>query len=470
MSRATANDGGRMPALILTLAVLTSPLDSEIAAASADAARLGPSAAQARYLTLYNVPEADRPELVAAVSLLVNSFSNVATIHRPVAVSPTLLRVDLSTYVRTAGDYRTLALAWDAVAASDPYLHLKTEVLDPRTQRRTAVFTDGGWVNLAEAAKLRALTGSAAGLLRADWYVATCCRPEAYHELAGIPKTLGEYLGARGISLKAANDLQAVMAANLRRSGITDRPRRVGHLVGPIGSVYFTLDAAKTSAVNDPFRNPTSAVAFDAGEYIGVRPNGLHDYALYAANGQRQNAVPANIATDFSVHPPVEVIPMLGCVRCHNPSEAAAENGLRSFADAQREILRDPRAVKAALAKDAAEVASLYSRQERLQRQVARDREDYAEAVELATGLKPWAAATALSEVFARYAQEDVTAAVALAELGIEPGEDPAETIRERLAAARGESIIALGRGKPIQRGEWEIDAAEAFTIAKGAR
>lgn len=458
-----------MPAFILILA-LGSPLDAEIAAATADAARLGASGPQARYLTLYNVPDVDRPQLRAAVSLLVNSFSQVATINRTAEVSETLLRVDLATYVRTPGEYKTLALAWDAVAAGDPYFHLRTQVLDPRTKVRTTVFTDGGWVNLAEAAKLRTYTGSAAGLLRADWFVATCCRPEAYHEMASIPKTLGEYFGARGIDPKKAGDLQAVLAANLRRSAITDKPRRVIHLLGPRGSIYVTLDAAKTTADNDPYRNPTSSVKFDAGEYIGVRPNGLHDYALYAANGTRQNAVPAAIATDFSVHPPVEVIPMLGCVRCHNPSEAAKENGLRAFADTQREILRDPRAIKAANARDAAEVASLYERQERLQRQVARDREDYQEAVELATGLKPYAAATALGEVFATYSQEDVTAAMALAELGIEPGDDPAETIRTRLAAARGEAIIALGLGKPVQRSEWEIDFGEAATIARAGR
>jgi hypothetical protein len=455
-----------MPTLILALA-LCSPLDSEIAAASADAARLGPSGPQARYLTLYNVPEAERPALRSAVSLLVNSFSQVATIIRPVEISETLLRVDLASYVRDAKDYRVLALAWDAVAQFDPYLHLRTEVLDPTTGKRATVFTDGGWLDLKEAAKLRAATGSAAGLLRADWWVATCCRPEAYHEMAGIPKTLGEYYAARGIDPKKAGDLQAVLAANLRRSAITDKPRRVIHLLGPRGSVYVTLDAAKTTAANDPYRNPTSTVDFDAGEYIGVRVNGLHDYALFDKAGKRQNAVPAAIATDFSVHPPVEVIPMLGCVRCHAGTENAPEAGLRTFADTQREILRDPRALKVANARDAVEVASLYERQERLQRQVARDREDYAEAVEAATGLKPWAAATALGQVFARYAQEDVLAADALAELGIEPGDDPAETIRLRLAAARGEAIIALGLGKPVQRAEWELDFGEAATIAR---
>ena len=55
-------------------------------------------------------------------------------------------------------------------------------------------------------------------------------------------------------------------------------------------------------------------------------------------------------------------------------------------------------------------------------------------------------------------------------ETGIEPGDDPAETIRLSLAAARGEAIIALGLGKPVQRAEWEIDAGEAFTILKAGR
>jgi len=457
-------------ALLIAAALAFSPLDSELAAASADAARIGPSGPQARYLTLYNVPEADRPAMVASVSLIINSFSSVATITRPVELSPTLLRIDLSAYCKGGAEFRTLALAWDAVAAGDPYFHLRTAVIDPRTGKKATVFTDGGWVDLACAARLRAVTGSAGGLLRADWWVATCCRPEAYHEMAGIPKTLGEYFAARGIDAKKAAGLHAVLAANLRRSAITDKGRRVLHFAGPLGSIYGTLDSAVVTADKNPFRVPTSAVKFEAGEYIDVKPNGLHGYALYAADGARQNAVPAAIATDFTVHPPVEVIPMLGCVRCHNPSEAAAENGLRNFADTQREILRDPRAVKAANFKDAAEVASLYERQERLQRQVARDREDYAEAVELATGLKPYGAAVALGEVFATYAQEDITAAVALADLGIDPGLDPAETIRERLAAARGESIVTLGLGKPVQRADWELDFGEAATIARVAK
>lgn len=460
-----------MPSILLAVAVLAaSPLDAEIAAAAADASLRGSSAIQARYLTLYNVPEDRRPAVVASVSLLINSFSSRATIRQPVSVSPTLLRIDLAAYTRTGTDYRTLALAWDAVAASDHYLHLKTQLIDPRTSKPATVFTDGGWVDLPSASKLRALTGSAAGLLRADWWLATCCRPEAYHELANIPKTLGEYFAARGIDPKKAGDLQAVLAANLHRSAITDRPRRVTHLLGPRGSVYATIDAAVTTAVNDPFRNPTSAVKFDAGEYIGVRPNGLHDYALYAASGARQNAVPAGIATDFSVHPPVEVVPMLSCVRCHNPDEASEQNGLRAFSDTQRELLRDPRIDKFAVFTDQAEVESLYERQERLQRQAARDRDDYAEAVDLATGLTPHKAATALAECFASYAQADVTPELALFELGIEPGAEAAETVRTRLAAARDVAIVILGTGRPVQRQQWELAFGEAAAIARASK
>lgn len=447
---------------------ILTPLNVELLSTCADAAALEGAGTQARYLTMYAVPASKRDQVYAAVSLAMNSFSTSAEIHKPLRVSDTLIRIDLGNYIRTKADFEALSKAWEATASNDPYFHLRTRVVPPGGKKPVEVVTDGGWVDLAAAAKLRTLTGSAGALLRADWWLATVTQPPAYYQFAGIPETRTEYFKSLGIVEATVLDLQAATAANIDRSGISDKPRRIIREAGPLGALYVTIDSATVKAAADPFRNPAfKGLAFDAGEYINGRANGLHGYALYLANGNRADAVDPKIATDFTAHPPGPVIPMLSCVACHHVKNGEDEEaGLRSFRDEQRELLTDPRILTATSKAVAREVRALYSRQESLQRAILRDREDYTEAVLAATGLGPGAAGAAMVDSARGFLQDDVTPSVACRELGIEAGDDPAAAIKATLAAGQDVALVRLGTGRSVQRGQWESAWSEAALLA----
>src|SRR5262249_9493024 len=142
-----------------------------------------------------------------------------------------LLRISLASYGIPPD-------VWEAIAAEDPYFHLRTTVLDPHTHRSKTVFTDGGWLDLATAAALRQATHSGGALLRADFFVArgtVSNRGAFYYQLAGTPETEAESYKLLGIDIKTIARLQADAGANLIRSGVTHKVRRVARRQGPLG-------------------------------------------------------------------------------------------------------------------------------------------------------------------------------------------------------------------------------------------
>src|SRR5690606_11081685 len=153
----------------------------------------------------------------------------------------------------------------------------------------------------------------------------------------------------------------------------TKKPRRVVWSQGPLGGIYGTFDVAKVDAARDPRRYPIDAdgakFKYDASEWFAVAPNGLWRVSIYDEAGTLQQAVPPNIATDTSDQfaPTAEIVPALGCIRCH------VESGLRPFTDDQSKLT-----AKAPLGSYRPEVAlraEEFYDEPRLQRQMKFDRE-----------------------------------------------------------------------------------------------
>jgi hypothetical protein len=67
-------------------------------------------------------------------------------------------------------DYRLPADVWELLASHDPYFHIRTRVQAAALSQTAELeaFTDGGWLDLTLAARLRTLTGSGGALLRGD--------------------------------------------------------------------------------------------------------------------------------------------------------------------------------------------------------------------------------------------------------------------------------------------------------------
>ncbi len=444
---------------------------SELRVAVADVERLPPQVRpNVRYLSLYAIPLERRAETANVVNYVVNALSRTRAITRLQPVGPTLLRLDAIAYTASAQELDEWTNAWGSLAHVDPYWHIQTEVAVGHTvdgRRHTgdesaspstaAVTVDGGWVDLEQAARLRAATGSQGALLRADYFIARATTVPAYYQFTGIPAKEADFLKSLGVDAKVISDLRADAGANLFISGITKKPRRIVWSQGPLGGVYQTLDVQQVDATRDPIRRAVSAegfeLEFDAGEWFAMAPNGLWRTALYDAQGDIQQTVPDKIAKDDS-DPAADgiVAPMISCIRCHQ------ENGLRPFRDDQSRLLASGRVDLRSYDPQIVRRAAEFYDEPRLQRQMKFDRETYALAVARATGgMKPADLAESLGRAVREFAYLPVTRATAARELGLSE-----QRFAEVMASSHDPIILALIEGHSVLRGQWESSFAEA--------
>lgn len=440
-----------------------------------------------RYLSLYAIPPEHRDEAAAVIGFVANSTSRSSVIVQLHRVSNSLLRLDLAEIAPGPQGRQSWTEAWEAIAALDPYFRLKTTAIVPAVAAVPArrdnfgrtispaipaieavtktVVTDGGWLDLEAAAKLRDLTGSPSALVRADWWLFVVTDTPAYYVLAAVSEKRADWEKQFGVVEAEIRGEDAALGGNLVKSGVTHKPRRVERWPTIHGAIWHSFDSARVSADKDPFRNPGFDLKYDAGEHIAARPNGLHEYALYNFAGARQDAVPAGIAIDDSVAPVTELRPFLSCVRCHNQNqnEAAPQHGLQGIVDQQSALLAgatltsyDPKAIQS--------LAAFYSRQEKLQRLLARDREDYAAAVAKATGgLTPAKVAKLLSDLVDGYARGLVDPATAMRDLGIA---GKPELLAALLDKTSDPALALLAQGHSIDRAQWEAAFSSAAILA----
>lgn len=405
-----------------------------------------------RYLSLYAQPAQEREAARAVVSFVLNSISRADRIIVPSVVPGTdgrLLRISLERY-------QLPAEVWEALAGEDPYWHLRTKIIDPKSKRVREVFTDGGWLPLAEPARLRELSHSGGALLRADFFVArstTTTGGGFYYQWAGVPERKPEFFAAIGVSEKTIGRLHADEGANVIFSRITRKVRRIVRRQGPLGGAWETYDVKSSTVERDPFRNPF-AFKYDATEHIAAKRNGLHVFALYDSRQRRQDSVPEEVAKDASdPHGDGIVKPMISCVRCH------VEDGLRPFTNDQQRLLTGGVDLLTERPQDAERLAAFYDTD--LGKRLRRDREDFQAAVAQATGGRTTAEiAQALADLYASYIDELVTAERAARELGISVA-----SFESRLAAADDPVILALCQGMSVQRLQWEASFAQAALL-----
>lgn len=438
---------------------------SELRAAVADVERLPAEVRPGvRYLSLYAVPSQRRSEVQRVASYTLNALSRTRAITRPTLVAPTLVRFSISNYVADRAEFDAWAAAWEKLVETETYWHLRTQVAISDKRGSSVVSTetlDGGWINVAETAKLRAYCRSGGAILRADDFIARATATPHYYAFAGAPATEAEFLKSLGVDAATIDRLRANAGANLMISGVTQKPRRVVWSQGPLGGVYETLDVAAVDAERDPIRRPISAggvnLKYDAGEWFAMAPNGLWRVALYDSAGKLQQSVPDKIAKDTSdPHGDGIVTPMISCIRCHT------ESGLRPFRDDQTRLFStgrvDLRSYDPAIVQRAAE----FYDEPRLQRQMAFDRQTYAQAVDRATGMKPEDLAAALARTVREFAYLPVTREQAAREIGVSQ-----ERLVAALEASHDPILLMLVEGRPVLRGQWESSFAEAATLVR---
>lgn len=448
---------------LVTMSIAALGPDAEVRAALIDLTTRVPAELrhETRYLSFYHLPREQRVEAAAVASFVLNSVSRTDVVVRPTTVPET----DDRLWRITLDDFGLPHELWEALASGDPYWHLRTEVVAPTSSKNAVgrpqtVYTDGGWIDLTVAAELRAASQSGGAVLRGDDFIvraSTTLDGGLYYRLAGIADDEAAFFASVGIDLPAIDELRADEGANVIRSRVTFKPRRIVRRQGPLGGAWHTYDTATATPERDPIRNPFD-FTFDAGEHIVAKRNGLHLYALFDRDGRRQASVPDAIAKDLAdPHGAGIVAPLISCVRCH------LEDGLRPIVNDQRRLFEAGVELFVESPSEAKRLASFYLSD--LDKKLTRDREDFADAVRRATGgLDAAATSTVLARVVRDYADEPVDTSRAAAELGVSR-----DRLVASLRATHDPILAALAVGVAVQRKQWEASFAEAALLVRAA-
>lgn len=443
---------GTLATLALSAALTRGPAD-DLHSALVDCDQV-PAVQQpsVRYLSLYHVPPLERDGVAAACSLALNLVSRGPSLVRPQRVGESLLRIDLAAY-------GIPPVVWEAmVSAGEPYWHLRTQALDPRTKQPATVYTDGGWVGLEDAARLRSLTGSGGAIVRADWFLAKSLTTVDgfYYELAGVGSQVNPVYAALGIDFVATERLTTEAWAILIRSGITLKARRVRQRKGAAGSAWKTEDTQDEVPQQDPIRVPLDT-SHQASEHVLVKLNGLPLFLLADGQGKITRSAPDLVAKDTTdAHANGGILaPALSCLSCHeqNALQPLADDYQRLQAHQVQATFADPR--------DQQRADALFGRN--LQRQLERDREDFGEAVLLACGVE-YARIVPLAVRVYRAFVGPVSPAIAAAELSLPAG----VALGDVLGASRDPILLNLCAGFSVNRKQFEASYAEAITLAEG--
>jgi WD40 repeat protein/mono/diheme cytochrome c family protein len=305
-----------------------------------------------------------------ALSKLINSLSwhpNIS-VPQPIDANKTVLRIDLRSYM------------WDSTIWNRLLVEYPFDLLD----------------DSASARAIAVGTATKVPLVRADWFVATACRPPLYYELLQMPNNLPEL--ERQLRVDAVVNIQQerVVRLGFNGSGISKNNRILERHDALHGAYWRTYDfdavpqnliergqllpdrrnifayplGPFTQGGSDPFQHA-------GGEAIFSLPNGLHGFMLVNAAGIRIDKGPIAIVSDPK-RPDRAVEPGVSCMSCHLTGINPKTDQVRDF------VAKNPNAFKRT---DAEVIRALYAPDERSKKLMDEDIEKYRKAVE-ATGAK----------------------------------------------------------------------------------
>jgi WD40 repeat protein len=403
----------------------------------------------ARYFSIapqYNagLGESELQSYRIALGQLLNSLSWHPDIRLPKAVDPAcvVLRIDVR-------DYQWDGILWDRLLAEYPY---------------------GIGAETVAARACMIHTRSRLPVLRADWFLATACRPPLYHDLLQLPTNAAEL--ERQLRVDVTQDIQQerVARAGFNGSGVARNNRILERHDSILGAYWRTYDFdAVPQNLQDRdnllpdrrniFAYPLGPGAGDntfqhaGGEIIFSLPNGLQAYMLINAIGIRVDKAPAAIVSDPK-RPDRQVETGISCMSCH-------VQGINPKSDQVRDhVAKSPRVFSKA---DAEQVRALYVPEMRMKALMDADAERYRRAVEKCGGRVNVTAP--IATLTQRY-EADVDLPFAAAELGLEP-----DTFLARLNASdevtRSLGALKVGGGT-VHRPVWVqsfADVARALRL-----
>lgn len=427
-----------------------------------------------RFLSLATVPDEEKPIAAGIASFVLNSLGDSGYITRPEWVPGTaLIAFNLRNYTATEETYKVHWETWERLAGEEPYFHVRQDVAeevkskdkDGKAVVETKVKTvtvDAPWLPADLCREVREASASIGPVMRLEHWLSRVMLPPDYYALAGVPQAEEDFLKLLGIDAAAIRKLNRDRGANVISKVAFGRSRRVSSYNGPFGSLWVTKDVVETRGKRDAVRQPLAFAVnpqsgevaqlfeFDAGEFIAAKANGLHLFALYDKNHQRQDAVPLggpgkSIARDTSEdHPGFDgvVSPGLSCVRCHT------ESGLRPLDDVQSTL------PGIAALPDAQAILSFYNPPQ-VQLRLRQAREQYAIAVSQSCDLTSEQVAEGLGKLVRVHLYELVTAERAAQECGAELG-----AFLETARHVSDPYALLLVQGKAVHREAFEASFA----------
>lgn len=271
-------------------------------------------AANVRFLSLGNVPEEERPQKINTLLFTINGLNlgnrSVELIH----CSPDLVGVNLYS---VGWDYQ----AWESLGQRNAYFR-------------------GPWLESSDDfTALRAATGSAYPLVRADEFVAKASVAPAYYDFlfgSGKVKTRAELHAVLGIT----DQFKGLKIAGVKAFGlsVTTHGRILEYRPGPF-PLWTSNDADSDTGRSNVLRNldltdgGQDDLQIAGQEHVFRLRNGLMGAYLNDAKGNRVDEVPITIARGEVNFPDRRVRAGRSCWTCH-------EQGVKSFTSDEHGLLK----------------------------------------------------------------------------------------------------------------------------------
>jgi hypothetical protein len=330
-------------------------------------------AARVRFLSTADLVNqgATTEELETAVRAAAKALNGLNVedddILMPTKVGPGLWQIDLE-------DFGLDGAKWQAIIQANSFTVVSN--------------TDRGKI-------IRDLTATDEPMLFVDDFIDTTHRNSAvYYTITETPLTLAALEQRLGIDLNAdIADFEVSMMTSTRSPISLSKPRMLvrgeverGDFKGAYWQTFDPLQVAAGEEDRNPFEFPFLAASgfaknfdFAASEVIYTLPNGLHGYALFAADGTRQDAAPLNVVADNKPGPRgPEIRNAISCLKCHAGGFIRMEDQMRAkFQDGDGFVAQE---IQAGL--------ELYKPQGAINAAFTKDNGDYARALE-ALGISP---------------------------------------------------------------------------------
>ena len=452
-----------------------------IAAAAHDVLSVPPGRrCQTRYLSLAEVPAAERAEFLQVLSGHLNGFGRRTRLFAPVVVPGTagrLARIYLDTY----GPH--LKPVWERLTS--PYEHVTIETVTPwaggvwpqdgqyyaagtfrvrEKQRALAPWLSAGPGGKEALAALVGATETKCPLVNASWFLWQTAVQEGrgrtgYYDFLGV-KDRKSFEALVRFDGKLAADLEQRRVVVF--SGITQEPRRVERTATVLGGLWRTFDSALAQDKHNPARVLNGDLEFDVTEQIAALPSGMPAFLLADSKGVRQDKAPDSIvAGDRASARDGRLHINLSCIRCHYAGTARVLLDIKAVPIRR---LASPDYQKFE------QLADLYLRD--LAPLLERDRAGFEAAIKAASGgLSPAEYAAAYARAYARYDTARVDLEQAARQFGCPPA-----VLRRGLVAQEAAgtldplaSILLAGDAIPIRQFEEIQSALYSATVGGGA-